>query len=68
MWPNVLLGDEKFKKYKGNTILKEENPKKIVYVVFDKDSIHDFTLVKDGTQNIDKDIPMLGGQWLSRIR
>lgn len=41
-------------------LIIEEDTKKIVYVAFDKGSIHDFTLFKNSTKDIDKNIPMLG--------
>lgn len=41
-------------------LIIEEDTKKIVYVAFDKGSTHDFTLFKDSTQSIAKDIPILG--------
>lgn len=50
-------------------LIIEEDTKKIVYVAFDKGSVHDFTLFKD-TQNMDKEIPMLadsGYQGLNKI-
>lgn len=51
-------------------LIIEEDTKKIVYVAFDKGSVHDFTLFKDSTQNIDKEIAMLadsGYQGLDKI-
>ena len=51
-------------------IIIESNTKKIVYVVFDKGSTHDFTLFKNSTQDIDKDVAMLadsGYQGLDKI-
>lgn len=51
-------------------LIIEEDTKKIVYVAFDKGSVHDFTLFKDSTQNIDKNVPMLadsGYQGLDKI-
>lgn len=41
-------------------LIIEEDTKKIVYVSFDKGSVHDFTLFKNSTQDMAKDIPMLG--------
>ena len=51
-------------------LIIEEDTKKIVYVAFDKGSVHDFTLFKDSTKIIDKEIPMLadsGYQGLDKI-
>ena len=41
-------------------MLKIIDTKKIVYIAFDKGSIDDFTLLKNGTQNRKKGIPILG--------
>ena len=41
-------------------LIIEEDTKKIVYVAFDKGSVHDFQLFKESTKNIDKDISMIG--------
>lgn len=41
-------------------LIIEEDTKKIVYVAFDKGSTHDFALFKNSTQDMAKDIPMLG--------
>lgn len=41
-------------------LIIEENTKKIVYVAFDKGSVHDFNLFKNSTKDINKDIHMLG--------
>ena len=40
-------------------IIIEEDTKKIVYVAFDKGSVHDFTLFKNSTKDLNKDVPML---------
>ena len=51
-------------------IIIEENSKKIVYVAFDKGSTHDFTLFKNSTKDINKDVSMLadsGYQGLDKI-
>lgn len=41
-------------------LIIEEDTKKIAYVAFDKGSTHDFALFKNSTQDINKDISMLG--------
>lgn len=41
-------------------LIIEEDTKKIAYVAFDKGSVHDFTLFKESTKEIDEDIHMLG--------
>lgn len=51
-------------------LIIEEDSRKIVHVAFDKGSTHDFSLFKDSTENIDKDIHMLadsGYQGLDKI-
>lgn len=51
-------------------LIIEEDTKKIVYVAFDKGSVHDFILFKDSTKDMDKEIPMLadsGYQGLDKI-
>ena len=41
-------------------LIIEEDTKKIVYVTFDKGSVHDFQLFKESTKQIDKNISMIG--------
>lgn len=51
-------------------LIIEEDTRKIVYVAFDKGSTHDFSLFKESTKGIDKDIRMLadsGYQGLDKI-
>ena len=48
-------------------IIIEEDTKKIVYVAFDKDSTHDFALFKNSTQDMTKDIPILGHSDYQRL-
>lgn len=41
-------------------IIIEADTKKIVFVSFEKGSVHDFQLYKDSTENIDEDTAMIG--------
>ena len=52
--------DKKKKHTMKIQLIIEANTKKIVYVAFDKGSTHDFTLFKNSTEDIDKDVNMIG--------